>query len=718
MIKIRNLTKKYKNKIIFDHMSISINDSSKIYSLIGESGSGKTTLFNILFGLDKDYSGSYQLFGKEADDLSNADWTKIRGEYVRMVFQDYKLLENFTVYENMNLSGNYTDEKIDLILNELDILDVKQNIISELSGGQKQRVAIARAIIAEPKILLLDEPTGNLDGMTSGKIMNYLNKLRNKGILIFIITHDASLSELADVVLELKNKKITKKGVDPSSVVGDSKLDSFLSFEINTHNEKKPIVKYVLNSLIRTKKKIIYLAIPIIIILTLFILGFSAYRANSTLSFKKIFDGIGSQIIILDTQKINQKQVENFNKQGIQSSFEGNRIGFSDEDVNRTSAIENVQKVYLSAGDIISNYDKNSNTLNITYHNSNFSDILAKYIYLGNKIDTISFNFVKSYVPKELVRDYNKDNIELLSGEFPTDESNEVIVPDVYVLLEENSEDFDKIIGKQIFLTVKDAEGNDVRNKYLVSGVYNTNYKNSIQINYPIYTSYFQESLLSSYLTQESYDFYKNALSVNEATKQFNENIIRDYESYKKAIGTGNAMMIVKINDEKNLSEVSKELEKMYPYYHLLSQYDLKNGELSSIYSYLVKILIIGSVIIALITGILIAFLNKGYISSRSKELAILYSLGFKKAEIFLIIALENSLLFFIYSSIACLIAYISNSLYFSKTKLFQLFINIFDPFNIAIIFLLILLMLLVSIIWGLNGVKQSNLKKYLNEAS
>ena len=715
MIKIRNLTKKYKQKIIFDHISLSLEDSSKIYSLIGESGSGKTTLFNILFGLDRDYSGIYQLFGRDASKLSNTEWTTLRGEYIRMVFQDYKLLEHFTVYENMNLSGNYTDDEIDSILKELDILDVKKNTISELSGGQKQRVAIARAIIANPKILLLDEPTGNLDGMTSEKIMNYLDKLRNKGILIFIITHDESLSKLADVVFELKNNKITEVS-KPSLTVTKTNSDFSNEIDKSTPREHKPIVNYVFNSLMKTKKKIIYLAIPIIIILTLFILGFSAYRVNSTLSFKKIFAGIGNQIILLDTQKINENQVENFNSQGIQSSFDGNRIGFSEVDVERTLAIENVQEVFLSPGDITSNYDKDHNTLNITYHDIDFPDNMKKYISLGNRIDTLSFNFVKNYVPKNLISDYNKDNVELISGEFPADESNEIIIPDIYVLLKRNNENFDDIIGDRIFLTVRDKDSNDKSNEYIISGVYNTNYKNSMKINYPIYTSYFSESLLSSYLTQESYDFYKNMLSVNNVTRDFNENIIKDYEAYKEAVGTGDSMMIVKLNDEKYLSDVSKELKKMYPYYHLLSQYDLRTGELSSIYSYLVRILIIGSVVIALITGILIAFLNKGYISNRSKELAILYSLGFKKTEIFQIIALENSLLFLIYSTVACLIAYTSNKLYFSKTAMFQLFAHIFEPFNMAVIFLLILLMLVVSIIWGLNGVKQANLKKYLNE--
>jgi len=205
-------------------------------------------------------------------------------------------------------------------------------------------------------------------------------------------------------------------------------------------------------------------------------------------------------------------------------------------------------------------------------------------------------------------------------------------------------------------------------------------------------------------------------LTVTPATNEFNKNIIKDYDSYVKAVGTANTMMIIKVNSEKNVPEVSKKIEKIYPYYQLISQYDLKHGELSSIYFNLVKILVIGSIVIALVTGILVAFLNKGYISNRSKELAILYSLGFRKREIVFIIAFENSILYSFYTVIALFIAYLVDKIYFSKTSMFQLFLTMFEPFNVISILLLISLMLIISILWGLNGVKQSNLKKYLNE--
>ncbi|HCE13472.1 MAG TPA: hypothetical protein DEQ24_12190 [Enterococcus sp.] len=218
------------------------------------------------------------------------------------------------------------------------------------------------------------------------------------------------------------------------------------------------------------------------------------------------------------------------------------------------------------------------------------------------------------------------------------------------------------------------------------------------------------------YLTEESYDFYTNVLTINDATKEFNHNIIDSYENYAVSVGTGNSMMIIKAEDSKHVGMITRELNKLYPYYHVVSQEDLKKGELSSVYTSLVLVLVIGSTIIAFITGILIVFLNKGYLNGRSKEMAILYSLGYKKSDILMVITAENTILYIFYFVIAYVLTYLADKLIFSKTVYFQWFLTMFDPVNISLIFTLILFMLSISIAWGLNGVKQSNLKKYLNE--
>jgi putative ABC transport system permease protein len=710
MIKIKNLVKKYKEKRILENISFDIKDSNKIYSLIGESGSGKTTLFNILFGLDKEYTGYYELFGYDAKSLSNQEWASIRERYIRLVFQDYKLINNFTVFDNIKLTGNFPEEKINNVLKELDIYDIKDQLVSELSGGQKQRVTIARAVVADPKILLLDEPTGNLDGMNTEKVMRYLRKLRDKGILIFIITHDQALAAESDVVMKLENcgLSITKSP--------EKNMNLFQIEQSIVPAKRKKVLDYVLKSLRSSWKKILYLGIPMIIIISLFILGFSAYRANSTLSFKQFFSGLSEEVLVIGTQRISEENVRLFNDRGIQSSFDGERIGFSEKDIEQVSNINKVKDVYLNMGEIISNYDKDLNTLDKIVPSKEFPNTMKKYSGFGTNVDVITFNFVKSHVPRELIDHYNIDNIELISGEFPRDDSDEILVPDIYVLLEEDSENFEGIINKNIMLNVKHEGGQSGQIMYTVSGVYNTNYKNFINPSYPIYPAYFSEDSRSAYLTEESFDFYRNVLTVNDATREFNKDIIDSYDAYVKAVGTGDGMMIIVAESNKDVANITSELNTMYPYYHVLSQEDLKQGELSMIYSSLVIILVVGSAIIAIIAGFLIAFLNKGYLNGRSKEMAILYSLGYRKIDILMIIVLEYTFLFIFYYVVACILTYLANVFVLSKTAYYQWFSTMFDPNNLIIMFILILIMLSISIAWGLNGIKQSNLKKYLNE--
>lgn len=280
MLKISNLNKKYKEKIVFDSVTLNVEDSNKIYSLIGESGTGKSTLFNILFGLDQEYEGEYTLFNQNAKEYSLDAWARLRESKIGLVFQDYKLLEDFTVFENLKLASNASDSDIESIMKELDIFDLKSNFCFELSGGQKQRVALARAAIKNPKILLLDEPTGNLDGLTSQLVFKYLQKLRNRGILIFYITHDRELANLADVVYEIKEKTIKEVRRIEENVK--------LSDNLNENNREIPFnftIDYVKLKGIRNIKRQLLLIVPMTLIISIFILGFTAYRSASLLSF-------------------------------------------------------------------------------------------------------------------------------------------------------------------------------------------------------------------------------------------------------------------------------------------------------------------------------------------------------------------------------------------------------------------------------------------------
>lgn len=702
MIDIQHLEKSYKGKEILKNVQLKINDPSNIQVLIGESGSGKSTLFNLLMGLDNDYSGNYSLFGKSAKEISNSEWASIREHEMRMVFQDYKLLNHLTVYDNIYLSGDYSEKEIIQVLEELDIKELKDSFIHELSGGQKQRVAISRAVISEPKILLMDEPTGNLDGMTTNRIMSYLSKLRDKGILVFIITHDEQVARLADIVYEIKDKKIVlvKDQLDAS--------EDEISYEKQPSSKKK-IHQYVWKNLKQTKKKHFLLAIPTILIITLFILGFSAYRSSSTQSFLDFFAGVGDRTIILDTEQLKQEVREEFNEEGIIASSDGERIAFSMEDVGSVQNIPHVEATYLFSDGVQSPYDHEELQLNLTIVQDDFSEEFLETLVYGHSINMISFQFSAMQLPTDYLPDYNTESIELIAGKFPTDETNEILVPDIYLLLSQES------LGETVTLPVEDFENNQTEKDYVISGVYDSVFRQDLKRDYFIYTSHEMNGFANA-ADEEGYRFFERILTETPQSEAFNKNLIGNYENFEEAYGTGYKSMFVRVDAADNIEVVRSKLENLYPSYSFTSQYDLKHGDLSEIYSMLVRVLVIGSMGIALLAGVMITFLNKSHINNRNSELAILYSLGYKRKDIFSIIALENGLLFSFYLGFSGLLAYLANVFVLSGSRYYQLFVGMFSLSNVGLIVLLIGLMLLVSVLWSLNGVKQANLMKYLNE--
>ncbi|AIY06649.1 hypothetical protein Plano_2684 [Planococcus sp. PAMC 21323] len=718
IFELKNLSKKFGKRTIFNNVNLSVSNPSHIHVLIGKSGQGKTTLLNILLGLDTDFSGDYYLLNQNSKNISKKEWNRSRTHDIQIVFQDYKLLENFTVYENIFYSGDYTEENINNILIEMDIIDLSGNLVKNLSGGQKQRVAIARAVIGNPRILLLDEPTGNLDGMTSAKVMQYIQKLRSKGILVFLVTHDPSVIQMADVLYEIKDGKITEIK-NENSTININSNESVISKEpLQNYSSKKHSLSYAIKNLTRTKKKIGFLAIPIIMILCSFVLSFTAYQASSVESFDKFFSGIGERTVVLNTQELNQSTVSEIQEKNISSQFDGMRIGFSEEDLQEVKKIEQVEDAILITGDVETNYDKDKNILDESITEEDFPNELKKYTGYFNDIQEINFSFTALQVPMSYIPNYNVKNLNVIKGSFPKDLSNQILIPDVFALTLIQDSNFSKLINREITLDVESFEKRKKKVNYVIAGVYATDYEQTLTTDYRIYTSYFNQSDQEGYLKDESYEYFTNVLSENEQTQKFNEEITKDYPSFKKAVGTGSNEMIVVAKSKDQLPTLHKKLQQQFPSYHLVSQYDIKNGELSNIYSSLMKRLVIGSAIIALIIGVLVAFLNKGHINDRNRELAILYSMGYSKKNIFSIISFETLLLFSGYLFISYVAALLINEFYLSTTPYFLLFKNLLSlNILISIVFLMILI-LVISIIWGVWGIKQKSLKKHLNSSS
>ncbi len=217
MLTVKNLTKIYKtNKGVevhaLDNVSIDFSETGMVF-LLGRSGSGKSTLLNICGGLDKATSGEVIVKGRSSKDFSQSDFDSYRNTYIGFVFQEYNILNEFSVEQNIALAlqlQNKTGDKnqVDKILESVDLAGVGKRKPNTLSGGQRQRVAIARALIKDPKIIMADEPTGALDSNTGKQIFETLKKL-SETHLVIVVSHDRGFAEqYGDRIIELADGKI------------------------------------------------------------------------------------------------------------------------------------------------------------------------------------------------------------------------------------------------------------------------------------------------------------------------------------------------------------------------------------------------------------------------------------------------------------------------------------------------------------------------------
>ena len=177
----------------------------KFYAIVGKSGTGKSTLLSLLAGLDKPQTGKI-LFKNE--DIEKKGYSNHR-KNISLVFQNYNLIDYLSSIENIRLVNKSADESILFELG-LDKKQIKRNVM-KLSGGQQQRVAIARALVSDAPIILADEPTGNLDSVTAGEIINILKTLaKDRNKCVIVVTHSKEVADSADIILELSGKKLKK----------------------------------------------------------------------------------------------------------------------------------------------------------------------------------------------------------------------------------------------------------------------------------------------------------------------------------------------------------------------------------------------------------------------------------------------------------------------------------------------------------------------------
>ena len=221
MITAKNIKKKYNDQEVLRGIDLKI-DKNEFVVILGASGSGKSTLLNILSGLEKSDSGEVVYDNESISDYSEKQLTKFRKEKIGFVFQQYYLLNNLTVEQNVKVGANLANNKeyVDII-KQLGLADKLSKYPNELSGGEQQRVSIARALAKKPTVLFLDEPTGALDEETGRKILEYLLKLKDKShFTMIMVTHNENIAELANKIIHVGSGRVTsiEENYTPKSV--------------------------------------------------------------------------------------------------------------------------------------------------------------------------------------------------------------------------------------------------------------------------------------------------------------------------------------------------------------------------------------------------------------------------------------------------------------------------------------------------------------------
>jgi putative ABC transport system ATP-binding protein len=223
MIKTRDLTKIYTTEEVettaLNNINLEVKEGEYV-AIMGPSGCGKSTLLNVLGMIDQPSNGDYLFFDEEVSKYSERQRANLRKNNIGFVFQSFNLIDELTVYENVELpllylgySSAERKKRVTEALEQMEIMARKNHFPQQLSGGQQQRVAVARAVVAHPKLILADEPTGNLDSAHGEEVMKMLGELHEQGTTIVMVTHSPAYAEYSHRIIHLFDGHIVSENI-------------------------------------------------------------------------------------------------------------------------------------------------------------------------------------------------------------------------------------------------------------------------------------------------------------------------------------------------------------------------------------------------------------------------------------------------------------------------------------------------------------------------
>lgn len=429
MIYLNNVSKKYKDLDILLHANYRFKDGT-LTCVLGNSGAGKSTLLNLIAGLDIDYDGKIENLCFKEKNFSNKNLSNYRFNNVGFIFQDYHLLNGYTVLENVimgaHLDSELTkEEKIEKALNLLTELGLKNKanqMVHKLSGGQKQRASIARALMNDPKIILADEPTAALDELNSDGVMKILKRLaRNRTVIV--ITHSEKVSKYADEIVCLKNHTI-------EIVKEKERYELDYSKESQTFTAKK--AKEIVPKL--NSKLLFWIAIR----------NFRIHFLKNLLAIVLISLGTVSFISTLGIKNTIKNEIQSFKEKN--DYYSKGSIAFSkkplSEGLTYLQTLPNVKDVY---------------------YQYNLQNIHLKYDHKNKHLDTKSPTLISS-------------NLSMIYGDMPKDNRNEISLS--LSVASSLSKNINQLVGKHVDFEYFDKEGQKHKIKMKVSGISNDTFDN------------------------------------------------------------------------------------------------------------------------------------------------------------------------------------------------------------------------------------------------